>query len=246
DYIEHIIEQSADRDIFHGFTLRMPANWANPRAWIPDLLNANDDEILLFKQGALQESVALSLLFSSWVLEMIENLLVRDPVAACFLLRNAVIETFLWDGPRDLMTSLISEGLQLETFATQVLVPLWAKSEEIVVPGSKTKEVIVQEEFLPIKDDDQKKISSKDRKLLQKVEWILRDVDVNDTMRRIERAEAILGELERLSTKKEEEPQGKANHIETKVKETVDRLEALHERLSLLEKRIAKICEEIG
>lgn len=245
DYIEYIKEQSVVADTLQGFSLRMPANWANPRGWIPELLSAPQNEDVLLKLGTIQDCIAKSLLLSSWVLEMIENLLVRDPIAACFFVRGDVLESYFWDGPRDLMTSLISKGLDLETFTTNVLIPLWAKTDELVISSSRIKEVIVEAEPQPI-EDEQKKLSSKERKLLQKVEWVLRDVDVNDTMRRIERAESILSELERLSTVKEEEPQVKSNHLESRIKETLDRLEALNERLSSIERRLEKICGPSG
>jgi len=245
DYIDYFSEQGTSNDIVDGFSLSMPSNWSNPRGWIPELLNSTNTDAIILKLGSIHDSIALSLLFSNWVLEMVENLLIRDPVASCFLLRGIKIESFLWDGPRDIMTSIITRDIDAETLATQILNPLWAKSDELLAPSSKTKEVVVREESLPIKDDEQKRMSSKEKKLLSKVEYVLHEVDVNDTLRRIERAEAILSELERISTMKEDEPPERPNHLESRLKETLDRLESLTERLAALEKRIQKICDSI-
>jgi hypothetical protein len=224
----------------------MPPNKTNPRTWIPEILKDATEEKIIFKNGSLQNCIIISLLFSNWVVEMIETLLVKNPLAACFIFTGDSIESFFWDGPRDIMTVSITSTESLELLATNVLIPLWSMREDKFFPSTKTKEVVVQESSKEESElsEPSTGLSRSDEKLLSKIEWLLRDVDVNDTLRRIERAEAILGDLQHKLKDAPESPTNEMDSFfEKKMKDTLDKLDHLTERLASLETRINKICE---
>ena len=204
----------------------------------------SEGDTILLRLGKISDCASLSILLSNWVAEMVENLLIRDPIAACLFVRGGKTEGFFWDGPRDIMTTAVLSGSDLETMAIHILTPLWADSADIMPSVTRTKEVVVGD-FADIGEEGQYRedsISREEKRLLAKINRVLGDVDILDTLKRIERIESILSELERIDNRPVEEVQTpKSNHLESRIREVLERFEALNERLATLEKRIQTI-----
>ncbi len=245
DYIDYLMEHIATSGDSAGFAIRMPSNWANPKSWIPERVSSSGTDNILFKEGRTNDCIILSLLQSNWVVQMVENLLIRDPIAACFYRRGSKLESFFWDGLRNIMACTISGQEDMDEFGALVLNPLWAKSEEITGSPHTIIDDLKDDRLAPIARETHE-VTSKEKKILSKIEHILSDIDVYDTLKRVERAEAILSELERLSNKSQEDsPQEIPTHLESRIKETIDRMDALHERLRHLEKRLETLSRDI-
>lgn len=244
DYIEYLRNESSIDRTLEGFSIRIPASWPSPRTWIQEVLMESEGDTILLRQGKISDCASLSILLSNWVAEMVENLLIRDPIAACLFIRGGKTEGFFWDGPRDIMTTALLSGSDLEKMAIHILTPLWADSADIMPSVTRTKEVVVGD-FAGIEEEGQypeDRISPQEKRLLAKIDRVLGDVDILDTLKRIERIESILSELERLGNRPVEEVQTpKSNHLDSRIKEALERFEALNERLATLEKRIQAI-----
>jgi hypothetical protein len=244
DYIEYLRNESGVDSTLEGFSIRIPASWPSPRTWIQEVLMESEGDTILLRQGKISDCASLSILLSNWVAEMVENLLIRDPVAACLFIRKGNTESFFWDGPRDIMTAALLSGSDLEKISMHILAPLWADSADIMPCVTRTKEVVVGD-FVGVEVEGQYRgdeISSEKRRLLAKINRTLGDIDVLDTLKRIERIESILSELERLGNRPVEEVQtSKSNHLDSRIRDVLERFEALNERLTTLEKRIQDI-----
>jgi hypothetical protein len=244
DYVEYLRNESSVDSTLEGFSIRIPASWPSPRTWIQEVLMESEGDTILLRQGKISDCASLSILLSNWVAEMVENLLIRDPVAACLFIREGKTESFFWDGPRDIMTAALLSGSDLEKISMHILTPLWADSADIMPSVTRTKEVVVGD-FVGVEEEGQyreDKISSEKMRLLAKINRALGDIDVLDTLKRIERIESILSELERLGNRPVEEAQtSKSNHLDSRIRDVLERFEALNERLATLEKRIQAI-----
>jgi hypothetical protein len=251
DYIEFLREQTSTGLCTETFSLRIPSNWMKSRTWIQDLVKDDTSDSVLFKHDVSNNTTALALLFSIWMKDMIESLKIDKPIGACFFLRGNHTEAFFWDGPREILTSSSFGKPDVECLAMNILLPLWAESSEPIPSresegpsesdsSHSTGEAIPPTPSLP---PEFEAIQSRVRGLLNRI-------DVEDTYRRVERLEAIVGELEyqqeQVQKQKKEEPAPQySNLMESRIKDALDSLEELTKRLAELEERFISVCKNL-
>ncbi|MFW9908087.1 MAG: hypothetical protein ACFFEF_05890 [Candidatus Thorarchaeota archaeon] len=242
DYVEYIRESASVLNCTEGFALEIPQNWKKKRNWIPETLQGDSTSSVLFKHKHPKDSISLALLLSNWIAEMNETLRVTNLVGACFFLRSDTIESFLWDGPRSILTSSIFGSSNFEAISVNTLAFLW-ESMDTHISQIDSKAIRSEDEPLPkervVVPPEYERLASVARGLLGKI-------DIEDMFRRIERTEAILGELERASsTKPDEEKPKLPTHIESRLRDALDQLENLATRLIEMEQRIQAICNQL-
>ncbi|MDF1537523.1 MAG: hypothetical protein P1Q69_01290 [Candidatus Thorarchaeota archaeon] len=251
DYVEYLREQVSMNRCPEVFSLRIPENWKTSHAWINDILKARSNETTLLRHNPTNRSIPLGLLMSNWISEINTTLKIKNPVAACLFQRTSGLESFFWDGPGKIATVAIFEDSDVESLSMNLILPLWVTSKEPIYPPSKTKEGIAREETDSLVPSEA--ISSKMKELppeykiiLSKAEDLMESVDVDDTFRRIERIEGVVGELEHMSTKEIKKPSStRANQMESQLRKALDRLDQLVSSLDELEERIESACKQM-
>jgi hypothetical protein len=249
DYIEYLRDQASTGHCVESFSLSIPSNWRKSRTWIPDLIKEDSSDSVLLNHDAAKNTTALALLFSNWIKDMTDTLQLDKLVGACFFIRGNIAEAFFWDGARDILTSSTFSSPDIEKHAMNILLPLWDDSSKPIssspppedIPTasereSPTESVPVRPPPLP---PEFKEIESRARGLVNRI-------DIDDTFRRIERIESILGELEHSQEQEEDKPTSShPNLMESRIKDALDSLEDLTKRLSELEERIVTVCREL-
>jgi len=251
DYVEYLREQVSLNRCTEALSVRIPKNWDTSRAWINDTLRARSDDTILLRHNPTNLSISLGLLLSNWISEVNEALRIKNPVAACFFQRGGILESFFWDGPREIATVSIFEDFDIELLSVNLVLPLWALSQERTQPPSKTREAIARDEESFSTSSDVSSFSVEElppeyKIILSKAEELVGSVDIDDTFRRIERIEGVLGEIEHIGERGTEPSSStRANQMESKLRKTLDRLEHLVSSLNELEKRIESACKQM-
>ncbi len=249
DYIEYLRDQISSGILEEAFSLVIPSNWRKSRNWISDLLKEDSSESMLLIQDWSKNTVSLAYLLSNWIKDMSEQLKIEKLVGACFFIRGNISEGFFWDGPREIMTCSQFNTPDIEQIAMNILLPLWDTSGAPIHSTTsdddsdiKSKDTIHGESIPPsppLLPQEFEEIAHRARGLVGKI-------DIDDTFRRIERIEAILGELE--YARDQEDEKTTVPHpdlMESRIKEALDSLEEITNRLEELEKRLVTVCKEI-
>ena len=244
DYVEYLREQVSLNRCTEALSVRIPENWNTSRAWINDTLRARSNDTILLRHNPTNLSISLGLLLSNWISEVNETLRIKNPVAACLFQRAGILESFFWDGPGEIATVSIFEDSDMESLSMNLVLPLWALSQERTQPPSKTREVVSTSS--EVSSSSVEELPPEYKIILSKAEELVGSVDIDDTFRRIERIEGVLGELEHIGERATEPSSStKANQMESRLRKTLDRLEHLVSSLNELEERIESACKQM-
>ncbi len=249
DYVEYIREQTTIGTCAEAFSLNVPSDWSNLRTWIPDSVKDDSSDSIIFKHETSKNSTALALLLSNWIKDMSETLKIDKPVGACFFIRGETSELFFWDGPRNILTTSIFNESDIDKHAMNILLPLWAVSTEPIPSTKVAIDTPIGDSKAPSSEpttEGPPRIPPEYEEIARRARGLVSKIDIEDTYRRIERIESILGELEHTRNQKDEQPAAShPNLMESRIKEAIESLEEITKRLSELEERIVTVCREI-
>ncbi len=244
DYVEYLREQVYLNRCADVFSPRLPEHWQASRTWINDSLRTRSEDAILLRENPTNASISLGLLLSNWISEINENMKIKKPIAACIFQRSGNLETFFWDGPREIVTTAIFEDYDMASLSTNLIMPLWTSSKEYIQPLSKTVSTgsVTSTSSSPVMTE----VPSEYKAILSRVQNLLGSVDIDDTFRRIERIEGVIGELEHMSEKDSNQPTStRINQMESRLRKALDRLDNLVDNLSELEERIESIYKQM-
>ncbi len=251
DYVEYLREQVSMNRFLEVFSLRIPDNWNTSRTWINDVLRSRSDDTTLLRHNPTNRSIPLGLLLSNWMTEVNSTLKLRKPIAACLFHRDTSLESFFWDGPGKIATVAILENSDIESLSINLILPLWASSKERMDSRSITpKGIFRQEKDLHVSSKEsysqEFELPPEYGVMLSKAEALMNSVNIDDTFRRIERIEGVLGDLEHLSEMETESSSSTtANQMESRLRKALDRLDQLVSSLDELEERIESVCKHM-
>jgi hypothetical protein len=251
DYIEYVRDQTSTGNCNESLSIRIPSKWETTRTWIPDSLKDESGDQVIFKYQVSKITSALALLMSNWIKDVRESLKMSKIVGSSLFIRGEATEAFFWDGSRNIMTTSQFNSSSIETHAANILIPLWAESSETIPSVSPTKDDAPKKTEKPVETVpvSPPTIPPEYEELASRAQGLVRRIDIEDTYRRIERIEAIVSELEHMQQKEEEEEEKSStshpNLMESRIKEALESLEELTQRLSELEERLINVCRDL-
>ncbi len=245
DYLESIKTDFDNGLVSEAFSLNFPSSKNLSRSWINDAIKgiSKGNDILLLREGRLKRSSAIGLLFSNWILNNVDLTSHGKSTLSCFIVRNKILEVFIWDGARNIVSVCIYKDEKLEDVSRKILLPAWALSNEVIEPPLKTHDILISTTDKATRDISQiEPVSSS--ALLEKIKLFstfMDAVDLGNIQSRLDTLESRVKESKILSYKIPNTGQ-----LESRLKEAIERLESLSSRLMQLEKKIETLFRKQG
>lgn len=263
DYIEQFREDSSDGLIREAIILPIPKDLGNKTSWLKNALGKSNGDANgpLFSFGSLKETHSFALLFSKTLSDSESILPAKDFLFASILVKSSSIEVVLWDVKRAIASFVVFNQVSWEEITWKYLLPLWATSNDRLDLHSEKLRKLVDLEDASIKtrkSDVAFKSKNEEIKSLhariEQIEEYLSKIDTEKIARQVslleKRSESVrlavnrIGELEKtlkeVSTK-DELDSSSLDLLQNRLQMTIERMEALSEKLGELETRITAI-----
>ena len=233
DYIEQLKADVSTGSVLNLLSLRVRTGKQNISEWFRDAIkNVETSKEVIAYAGELVHLSRYALLFSRWITSLELSKKNEDNIATILMKFDDRIESCLWDSPQNLATFATIVGPDIELTANKYISSIWTGSEDFSEPRLRTPEVVIGTE---------KKSKTALKKLKTEPS---QQVDTNSLSDISKRIEALENRFRTLDTT----PKDQLVHfdqsisiIQTRLSDTIDRLESLVHRLNNLETRLKSV-----
>lgn len=241
DYVEQLRMDSKEKLVNDMLVLSLPKGKVKLSEWIKVALKERASDDIIIRHGTSKDLPIFSILLTRWVngLELFRGM--RSAIAACVFVKKGHVDICFWDSPQRLAAFGTINGADIEELSRKYLVPMWTVPGDSILPSTKKREVVVESRS---RTDPRK--TTPDSNVLH----------TDDMKRNIESLASRLDHLSissletRLDTIETNVPtnsdptvheKGSLDALQTRLSDSIDRIETLSKRLAELEKQIKKI-----
>ncbi|TFG33965.1 hypothetical protein EU527_05775 [Candidatus Thorarchaeota archaeon] len=244
DYIEQLKSDVSDGSVNHLLSIRLSASEDKTSELIQNMMKTDVDSNGIVAQYGKKSIISpLILLFSRWLLGLDLFRKTRDTVATILFLLPSEIQLCLWDTPQRLATFTCINNTDLSQVFENYIIPLWFSSDNLTASKSKSPMVVIETE---------KKIRPSSIHLTPDTESL--DVAsyppsadiLKHLAERIDLLEARLKDFSTPNTESTRMNTTTLDIVQSRLTETIDKMESLVIKLSVLEKRIDKVNKKVG
>jgi hypothetical protein len=233
DYVEQLQADVSSGKIQNLLSLRIKPGKLNITEWLRSSIKQVDtSKEVVAHAGEIESLSNVALLFSRWItsLELFKKS--DDNIAAILMKFDDRIESCLWDSPQNLVTFTTMEDTDFEYPVNRYCSSMWTGSEDFAPSGIRSPEVVVGTEMKSAHVMKKTKAESLER---------INTISLRDLINRINALEIELQKLDSLPSDQSANLDQSFSIIQTRLVETIDRLESLANRLSDLETRLRSI-----
>lgn len=195
---------------------------------------------IVAQYGELKDISSNIILLTRWLLglELFQKL--RQGVAAIILTNQSRIQFFLWDSPQKLATFAVVRSENIKQVFDKYILPIWITSDDLSKSDAKTPLVTIRAE------KTQSQITSTSD-ISHETDITKLSINLDKTVRllqeRLSYLEKKIGEFDSSSLIENNSDDKSLDILQSRLSETIDKLESLATKLNSLEKRIEKITK---
>ena len=238
DYTEQLRADVSTGDVRSLLSLRVPSENQNITEWIRDSLKqVNGSERVIAAAGDLNSISRIALLLTRWLMSLDVLKSAKNNIAAILFKFNDKTELCLWDSPHGIASFVTLNRTDIENMIDRYVTPMWSGSQDLGVPSAGTPEVVVGIRTKP-REEDRTSIVMAPRQIDHTV--------LSQIRTRLEMLEIRLQALENAPGDKLVATDQSMSIVQTKLAETISRLESVVARLNDLESRLRRVSKSAG
>ena len=241
DYVEQLRMDSKEKFVNDMLVLSLPKGKVKMSDWIKVALKAGTSDDIVFRHGTSKDLSTFSILLTRWVngLELFRGM--QSAIAACVFVKKDHVDVCFWDSPQRLVAFGTINSVDIEELSRKYLVPIWTVPGDSILPSTKKREVVVESRLRTDRrktTTDSKVLHTDDMK--RNIESLTSRLDHLSISSLETRLDTIETNVQTNSGPTVHE-KGSLDALQTRLSDTIDRIETLSKRLAELEKRIKKI-----
>jgi len=238
DFIEQLRADVSTGEVRSLLSLKVPAEKQNVTEWIRDSIKqVKGSERVVAAAGDLNSLSRITLLLARWLTSL--DLFKRDKnnIAAILFRFSDRTELCLWDSPHGMASFATLNRTDIETMIDRYVTPMWSGSQDFGVSSVGAPEVVVGKRT---------KSREENRKSTVMVSHQIDHTVLSQIRTRLEMLETRLQTLENTPGDKAVTTDQSIAIVQTRLAETINRLESVVVRLSDLESRIKRVSKSAG
>lgn len=238
DYLEQLRADVSSGEVRRLLSLKIPAEKQNAAEWIRDSIRqVNESERVVAAAGDVNGLSRITLLLTRWLTSLDVFKRAKNNIAAILFKFSDRTELCLWDNPHGIASFATLNGTDIDSMIDRYVTPLWSGSQDLAVSNVRAPEVVVGKRAKP---------QEVDRKSKAMVSHQIDYSVLSQIRTRLEVLETRLQALENAPRDKTVTTDQSIAIVQTKLAETIDRLESAVVRLSDLEARIKRVSKSGG
>ena len=232
DYIEQLKIDAAESEIDEMTVLTLPKKQVKISEWMKEALLSPSSDSVEFQKGTSKKMSKFAALITRWLtgLELFRN--TSNRIATIIFINSETMDVCFWDQPQRKVVFAMLKHNNLESISRKYMIPLWLNPGEGIETLQPTREVI----FEPKKPAPTPRKSSVSEKqiLSSTTETEKALIALSERLDSLESSiSSSNGAFDALATDR-----GVMEVLQSRLAETIDRIETLAKRLDDLEKRL--------
>ncbi|TFG32057.1 hypothetical protein EU527_11040 [Candidatus Thorarchaeota archaeon] len=241
DYIEQLKSDVSNGAVTQLLSIRLTASNDKTIELIQNTLKDDSDaKGIVAQYGKISVISPLAILSSRWLIRLDLFRKFKDSVAAIIFMTPSEIRLCLWDSSQRLATFAFIDSLDILDVFEKYVMPLWLTSDDLTKSRSKGPMVVIDTEKIRKPTLPR---SIPDKKLPGVVSYHLSDDSIKQLIERVGLLEAQLRDYSRIPSEETPSNDKSLEIIQSRLIDTIDKIESLVLKLNVLEKRIEKVTK---
>jgi hypothetical protein len=238
DYTEQLRADVSTGDVRSLLALKVPSEKQSITEWIRDSLKqVNGSDRVIAAAGDLNSVSRIALLLTRWLISLDVFKSAKSNIAAILFRFSDRVELCLWDDPHGIASFATLNRTDIERMIDRYVTPMWSGSEDLGVRKAGTPEVVVGKRKKPREEDRTSIVTAS-----HQIDYSM----LSQIGTRLEMLETRLQALENAPGDKSIATDQSMSIVQTKLAETINRLESVVARLSDLESRLKRVSKSAG
>ncbi len=238
DYIEQLRAGVSTGEVRSLLSLKVPAEKQNVTEWFRDSAKqVNGSKRAIAAEGDLNSLSRITLLLARWLTSLDLFKRAKNNIAAILFKFSDRTELCLWDSPHGMASFAALNRTDIENMIDRYVTPMWSGSQDFGVSGVGAPEVVIGKRTESREENRKSKVMAShqiDHTILSQIRT------------KLEMLETRLQALENAPGDKTVTTDQSIAIVQTKLAETINRLESVVARLSDLESRIKRVSKSAG
>ena len=238
DYLEQLRADVSSGEVRRLLSLKIPAEKQNAAEWIRDSIRqVNESERVVATAGDVKGLSRITVLLTRWLTSLDVFKRAKNNIAAILFKFSDRTELCLWDSPHGTASFATLNRTDIDGIIDRYVAPLWSGSQDLGASSVHAPEVVVGKRTKPQEEDRKSKVMAS-----HQIDYTV----LSQIGTRMDMLETRLQALEDARGDKTATTEQSIAIVQTKLVETINRLESIMIRLSDLESRIKRVSKFAG